>query len=301
VKQFIEPSDIAAEVLMKRCAHKGSFLVVEGGTDAQLYGKFTDPKECIIVVGHNKKNVIGAVSLLIDRGFHGVAGIVDSDFDDVLERLHDRTMIHTTDTHDLETMIIQSPALERVVSALADERKLQDFLERNRNDLRGMLIEGTRPVGLLILFHIQNRAGLFFEDLRFEQFLDLARLTVNCSKLVIHVINSSPGSRYRQEDIQEALQLLLAKQYDPWQICRGHDMTELLYIGLREHFGRSDFEVRKKDLESTLRHAYDEGSFAKTRLFHSMVDWEAKNRPYRILRIGVSGAMTMRRTSDECS
>ena len=77
---------------------------------------------------------------------------------------------------------------------------------------------------------------------------------------------------------------MLDEDHDPWQICSGHDVVEILAFGLREVFGNSDARHTNEGIiDRTLRLAYDMTMFKKTELYSSILDWEEENVPYIVL------------------
>src|SRR5229473_6176198 len=113
------PPQLANEVRLKRSQHKGSFLIIEGPDDSRFYRRFINDKECHPLVAFEKQSVIAAIRLLDADGFNGALGLVDTDFD-----LLDGVTIPTPnlirgECHDLEAMLVSSPALEAVLHELA--------------------------------------------------------------------------------------------------------------------------------------------------------------------------------------
>jgi len=78
---------------------------------------------CLMVNAFNKENAINSLLMLDSNSFPGVLAIVDSDFR-VLERNFptNRNLL-PTDFHDLETMLLVSPALDKVLSELDPLKK----------------------------------------------------------------------------------------------------------------------------------------------------------------------------------
>jgi hypothetical protein len=72
--------------------------------------------------------------------------------------------------------------------------------------------------------------------------------------------------------------------HDPWQLCNGHDLVEVLSIGLRRAIGsQSAAAVRVEEIERALRLAYESVDFAASALYRTIREWEQRNHPFRIL------------------
>ena len=71
---------------------------------------------------------------------------------------------------------------------------------------------------------------------------------------------------------------------DPWRICRGHDLVEILVLGLRRALGSAKpSEVGAERLASLLRQAYESAELERSALGRGIRHWESRNRPYRVL------------------
>ena len=64
----------------------------------------------------SKQCAIEILEILEKSNFQRVLAIVDADFDRLENLANKRPNLLPTDTHDLETMLIKSPALEKVVA-----------------------------------------------------------------------------------------------------------------------------------------------------------------------------------------
>lgn len=115
--------DVANEISMSRTVFKGTYLVVEGATDARLFGKFL-VDDAKIIAACSKSNVKTAVDICVRRKDIGVLGIVDRDMDDMLGR-RSSPPVFPTDGRDMECMIIRSGALDAVLAEYGDAEKLR--------------------------------------------------------------------------------------------------------------------------------------------------------------------------------
>ncbi len=118
MKRYLAPEDIANEIRIER-RYPGkrsyTFLLVEGSTDERVYQHFIAKDRCQIIVAHGKENVINALAILEKDYFLGVLAIVDADFMVLEEKQPSSQNLFLTDMHDLELMIINSPAFEKVI------------------------------------------------------------------------------------------------------------------------------------------------------------------------------------------
>lgn len=119
------PVVIANEIRLKRSQHEGVFLIVEGRDDRLFHEKFVDLDICNITVADGKEKVCEVIDILEKDKFPGVLGIVDSDFDRIESSDIKSPNIIFSDFHDLETMLINSNALDGVLVEYGSKKKSQ--------------------------------------------------------------------------------------------------------------------------------------------------------------------------------
>jgi Protein of unknown function (DUF4435) len=132
MREFLTPNDRANEIKMLRSSFKGTFLLIEGSTDKIFYGRLTNKSICTLfpISGKpsSKSLVINVLQILEQSEFAGVLAIVDADFDHLETLPASSSNLLYTDSHDLETMILSSNALEKVVGEYSSEDKMIDIL-----------------------------------------------------------------------------------------------------------------------------------------------------------------------------
>ena len=134
---------------MKRQLRRGSFLVIEGPDDLRFWQSRVAPAHCELITGDGKQNVEGALVRLDQRGFAGVLGIVDDDFDALVERPLPSFNLLATDAHDLECVLLRSSALERLLAEYGDPAKIRRFEDAQDCTVRTALIERGLVFGRL--------------------------------------------------------------------------------------------------------------------------------------------------------
>lgn len=113
LRASVNAHSIANSVRMKRLKHAGAFMLVEGEDDKKLLKNFVEKALCVIQIAHGKPNVLGALAILERDSFQGVLAIADADFAHLEGEPPHSPNLFWTDTHDLETMLLASPALAR--------------------------------------------------------------------------------------------------------------------------------------------------------------------------------------------
>jgi hypothetical protein len=262
--------DVANECRLKRTQHHGSFLLVEGPDDSRFYKRFIDNHVCHVVVASNKENVVGAISLLDDEGFTGAIGAIDSDFDALEGKLLPSTNLVRPSGHDLETMLVESPALEAVLHEYSSPEKLEEF-EGRGSPVREWLVSTALWIGYLRWHSLQSGLNLSFDGLRHSRFLDGRTLELDPEALVTELKNRSQAPAIPADQLCEA-GCPMGRAEDPWHVCCGHDMVELLTFALRRCIGSQLLAL--EDVGRSLRLAYGAADFARSTLRAAMSEWE---------------------------
>ncbi|MCC7430893.1 DUF4435 domain-containing protein [bacterium] len=275
---------VANTIRMTRSFHKGSFLIVEGETDARFYKQFLNNEKCRVIVGYGKEQCIKALKIIDETTIKGVLAIVDADFWVLEKHILESENLFLTDTHDIETMIIRSKALEKILYEFASEELLRKFSYRTKKNIREKLLECGLVIGYLKLISSEKGLGLKFKDLIFEKFIDKKDLTVVFPKLIKHLKRNSREVFVLTETLKEEIKVLEAKNLDVWHVCNGHDLVDILLVGLKRIFGERN--ARKLDsgsLQGDLRLAYPSNDFKETKLFSSLKNWEKDNFGFLVL------------------
>jgi hypothetical protein len=118
----------ANAIRLERGSFLGVFLLVEGSTDKLFYSNLVNEKQCRIVVtiagSSRKKRAIEVLTVLEKSDFPGILAIVDADFDHLESIVYPNQNLFLTDTHDSETMMLRSSALERILAEHGSENKI---------------------------------------------------------------------------------------------------------------------------------------------------------------------------------
>jgi Protein of unknown function (DUF4435) len=286
VKDLLSIDREANAIRLRRSTFSGAFLFVEGDSDKTFYSRFIDAAKCSVVVisgkPSSKLRVIEVLKLLEADTFHGILAIVDADCDRLSTSFHQSPNLLRTDAHDLETMLFNSFALNKVITELGSEEKLAKF----GREVSIALLEAATPIGYLRWISQCDGLNLCFEGISFSKFVDVQTLQIDQLNLIEEVRNKSQAFSIKIEDLQKRLIDQQSCYHDPWQICCGHDLTEILSLGLRKAIASiKAIEVDPSQLERNLRLAYEESYFRETHLYGEICRWEARNEPFQVLRL----------------
>jgi hypothetical protein len=285
MREYLTPEREANAIRLRRSTFSGTFLLVEGSSDRIFYERFVDKVACVSISisgkPSSKLRVIAVLSTLEKSNFQGVLAVVDADFDRLEVYSHSSPNLIRTDTHDLETMLLNSSALEKVIAEFGSEEKIVKL----GRDVRTVLLEAGMPIGYLLWISQLDELNLTFEGITFSKFIDDQTLQIDELKLIQEVKNKSQAFALKSEDLKQRLTNQKSDSHDPWQVCCGHDLVEILSLGLRKAIGSAKTsDVEPNSLERSLRLAYEETYFCKTQVYLSIYSWESKNQPFKFLR-----------------
>ena len=275
--QHKTPGILAAEIEMHRLAHAGAFLVVEGRDDLRFWRRWRH-SYCELVDGEGKKNVINGVRRLDSRGVRGVLGVVDSDYDTFRGEDLPSANLVATDAHDLECVLCRSQALEAVLAEHGDPSKIRRF-----EDGTGLAVRQSLLNRALVFGRVRLAATLWDDtrvmpELRVPRFLDEETWIVDGAALMDAVVARSGRDRETWRN-----RVASFASADPWFVARGHDMVEILRIGLRKVLGNMGATVGRDDIARDLRLAVSREYLEATGLWAGVRTWQDVNRPYAIL------------------
>ena len=267
------PGMIATELKMRRLLHNGSFLILEGVDDLRFWRR-RKHVECELVDGEGKPNVVGGIDRLDSVGFQGAIGVVDDDYDSLLGKRLSSPNLVTTAVHDLECLLCRSTALDKVLDEYGDIHKLQRFEKRNRQDARSALLDRSAAIGRVRWAALRLGIGIDSKTWRVPRFVAEGDWSVD-DKTMLAVAAPNHVDKLRREI--DALPTV-----DLWRIARGHDMIEILRIGLKKVLGNISPTVGVKEISRSLRLAMPPDELKSTGLGQAIRDWESHNKPYSV-------------------
>ncbi|MEA3282421.1 MAG: DUF4435 domain-containing protein [Euryarchaeota archaeon] len=268
---------------MMRTQYTGTILIVEGSTDARVYGRLVSETKCRLIPATGKNKAIGALELLENSGFSGVLTIVDADFQRLNGIEPNSSNLLLTNSHDLETMILHSDALDNVLSEFGSAEKIAEL----GKPIRDILLESGLPVGYLrwLSSRMKDNLSLKFKELSFDMFVDAQTLRVSIDNLIRELKINSGDSTLDENTTKLKIMALGGEGYDPWQVCSGHDLVQILSISLINVFGnpRRGETATPDNIDVALRLAYNHPHFRLTRIHNSIKDWKKANPSFKVL------------------
>lgn len=283
MREYITDNTIANTIRMKRQQNGGAFLVVEGINDERVYGLIIDKDTCSTEIAYGRENAIGAIQILNADGFAGVLAIMDADTTNVTGEVIPENNILQTDLHDLECMMLNSPAFDRILEEFGSAKRVSSFAKKTPLIAQQFAMNAS-VLGCLRLISLRDDLQLKFEGLTFSRFVSATNLKIDVVKMVREVTNNSQKHDLNKTELQERVVNEDQKGHDCWQISCGHDIVEILSFAFRKLFsGKNTGNVACDILERSLRLAYDAAYLRETKLYRALVDWENSHSGFSIL------------------
>ncbi len=283
-----------------------TFVMVEGGTDEDLWEKFRSKKDCTLFSAEGKDNITAALDITNNCGLTGIAGIVDADYELITEsdKLPQENLLYDECYPDAELMILSSATLTDVLKeefGLDNDPQIQILADRLKMEaeLLSMEFGYFRLLNDCKSYYISFRE--FWESRRYDydEFVDAVdidsiQFRSECFARRLADFHNAGWNR-EQENWIEHGELLAGvaklKKIDKYQtpniqLCQGHEtvaiIAHLLPILFKSEFGHN-LPSRFKELcdrlklEKKLREQYKEEYFVKTTLCDCIQSWEETN------------------------
>ena len=271
---------ITNSIRMKRSQYLGSFLLLEGRDDRLFMEAYISSEECKIIVVNGNTNVLNVIEILDEDSFTGVLGIVDADFDRIENAFAYSKNVVTYETHDLETMLVSSPALDRLLHEFGNREKLEDF----GSDVLEALVARAVLVAYLRLYSLRNGLSLRFLGLNYSKWIDRGQFTFYMRDLITEVKNRSQRHDLSSDELEIEMHSVADENLPSYEMCNGTDLIEILAIGLMRILGSNPpGSVNAEVLRRSLRLAYSDEMFRSSHLFEDIKGWEACDGNYKII------------------
>ena len=262
---------------MTRTVHQGAILLVEGKDDLRFWQTWRH-SDCDLIDGEGKPNVVGSIERLDSENFKGVLGIVDADYDHLMDENLSSENLVATDAHDLECLLCRSPALDKVLSEFGDSSKIQRFKEEEDTDVREGLLKRALEFGRLRWAALRCQLDINTTEMSVQRFVNENTWIVDIEGLICVAANCNLSDA-------DVLKRSIAElpYADPWYVVRGHDVVELLRIGLRRVLGDRPNNAGRKQISGILRAGISRMDLESTLLWANIRFWERENSTYSVL------------------
>lgn len=276
VRDEITGQTLANEIMLERATHSRSFFLVEGCSDASLFKRFSDSDHCSIVVCAGWENLVQAISILSEMGYEDVLGFCDRDYCDKNGYPDYSGVIIFTDENDLETQIICSSALEKVLEEFGVADRIVAEVEREGISPSELVLRWSHATGALRFLSEKNGWNLKFDGMKYK-FLDKNNPEFCVDLTTQHVVGrSSPVGLPDLATIKTSVRSCIRTMSNP-ELAKGHDCIAVFGRAFRRRFGgtnKFNSPDGRDDLAKILRIAYEFAFFQETRGYNEIRRWE---------------------------
>lgn len=271
----------ASEIrLLKQRYRDVCFILVEGETDRRLFEGLFRKDKCRVMGENGKSNVIEILRQLKRYSVNGVIGIVDDDFDSLNGISHDLENLFYTDTHDIETLIMCSPAFEKVINEFGDMNKIHIAERKKQMEIRDIILMLCLPIGYLRWISQKRLWKLNFRDLPIDEVIDEEKLLLKEDLLIKKVLEKSGKIDVDEQEINRELESIKKGKHNPWLVCQGHDLIDILsFLFIKKQF-KHHWKDRANNIKGVLRVSYHISYFKNTKLFSRLIEWEKRNNGF---------------------
>ena len=255
-----------------------SILMVEGRDDVKFWGGHCH-RNCRPIQCDGKAKVISVMRRLDEDHFGGALAVVDSNYDHLAGISSTDANIVRTDAHDLECLLCRSTALDAVLREYGNRDKIERF-EGEHTSVRTALRDRAETLGRLRWAGRKFEPNLFLGRVKPRAFIEEKTWQLSEKRMIEVATASNP--RVDETTLRDAIVAL--PHVDPWYVARGHDVLEILRIGLRGVLGELKVSVGVSQLASVLRQGIAPPELQSTQMWRDIRGWEASNHPFLVLR-----------------
>ncbi|ASF45066.1 DUF4435 domain-containing protein [Methylovulum psychrotolerans] len=266
-----------------------SFLFVEGEGDEKFWnGRIAENLCCIVFVvafAQNNLRKTGKIAVIENiralnasrSAIDGHLGLIDNDYDSLACLPRDNNLC-VTDTHDLETLLLRSPAVFRkILAEFGDSQCIAAFEQQINKPIQAHLLALALPFAHLEWFKQHTLPSLELKDLHKNDTV-LIRQAWRVELFQLYAVASRKGIAATEEHL-----LNDTAQCDPWLWCNGHTLLEILAIGFQHSALGNNKKATSDSIANYLRGAIETAELYQTELGQAIFHWQAEHPPYRIV------------------
>lgn len=272
----IDPVFMANSLIID--AHKGFHILVEGETDDIFFSKFLNLDICQIEVCNGKENVLEVLKIVNEhrKKKDVTVAIVDKDFDFLFPINYPDNLLQT-DCHDIEMMCVQSNSFDFFLTEYLSKTKIKNFCQKQKiKSIKDYFLEIIKPLSEIRILSIVENLNLAFKpskervrELDYKKFICKDELIFRGYENLVESVKTyyNQAVHLVTSEIVKKLNLLNLAAYSLFDICKGHDFSQLLVIAIQRRLGRQGIKtVTPDEIERALRLSFSQQDFDKTEL-----------------------------------
>ena len=284
MREFIDSNYYYGEIKFWANARKKTSVavIVEAKSDELFFKKFFDKSTELFSVD-GSDNVIKVLEKTEKNNLSFVIGIIDADFNRIINKQFPLINIFMTDGHDIEMMKINSDAWEEIITFHTEKGKLEKFENKHKGFLE-YLFQLARQIANIRFLNYDKKLSLTFKSLHknvysfidYLKFFDKDDLSFDETKMIGVIENKSQKQNFfkNNPDLKNELLEISQKEYNLYDFCNGHDLMNILALSLKKVINNKN--ISGHELEEHFTIAYRLIDFQKTELYSSLKNWVKK-------------------------
>lgn len=260
-----------------------TIVLVEGGGDFTVFDTLLNKRFCKVLPIHGRPNVFLTISDVKKNNISGVLAIADKDYDTLTGNLFTEQNLYYIDTHDIETLILNTNIFEKFVKKFIDDNISND------KQLIQNIIMVAAIVGYARLYSAKNEIGLKFSDTPMESYLEQF-VSIRYEDYITNIIKYSSQKKIQdlsnndKDKLKDNILAYIGKSENiEWSLlCRGHDLTAVINYIISQNKVKQCL-LNTAATEKELYKFYTMTYFKKTVLYESLLAWQKANPKYRLV------------------
>ncbi len=262
IEQKVE--EIITEISMS--VNHNNWLIVEGTSDEKFFRIHQLSNKPIVIVAFGWENVERIVEESQDLNKKIIVGLVDRDYRYLEDENNLFGNIVITDYRDIENILFESRALDKVFFEFGSKGKLpkNDNGELDLGNIKNHLSGVTFELGVFRAYCYVNNLNVSFEKLRYSDFIDVNTVEFKHTSFLKHLQNKPKNYGLPLVNYWKDAQVwvneidLVTHEY----IRHGHDLMEIIAISLKKFYGSHN----NKSIPSEMVEAFFRISIEKSEL-----------------------------------
>lgn len=245
-------------------------MAVEGDFDSRFWSARINSNFARIVHCGGKSNLLGLLELYVEHGYAGIAAVADADFDRLFGRINAHWCLSYTDNCDLESTLIISNALQRILSEYGDESKIGSFEKVSERQIQEHLRLLASFFGGLRLVNEVKNYRVDFEKLSPYKYINNTSWALDEVTLAQDFLNLAGITN--EQLVLDQNELNANFFLEPWSLVQGHDCIRILAIGLTPSIigVTGQKSVSPAELQKAFRLTFDADDLTQTTMYRDL-------------------------------
>lgn len=279
VLDAIEPKDEVAELKLLISGYHSCekfAVLVEGKDDVLVYEKLFSEDKVEVCPTYGCSELVKLVDSLNQKGYGKFfIGIKDADYDLLNHVHHAWHNLFLTDTHDLETMMIDEDITGIIMKENLDYMKMKndEKVLDNKAFLKNVL-DIIKPLSYIRWYNDVNDCKINFGVCKIASMIkEDAALGYACCLKYINKDSSNASISLTVNDFI-SFESSNSENVDIMLLVRGHDMCEVMSVLLHQHdYYDKNSKLNGAKIEKNIRLCYTKEKFKSTQLYTSLHNW----------------------------